>query len=62
MSYLIIHKLRNSFGSGYSVRAETPTVYFPERSYYGYSLRDAVRLYRQQNGLQGRHFETLKLF
>jgi hypothetical protein len=57
--YLIIGKLRNSFGTGYYIRAETPNAYFPEQQFYGYSLRDAVKLYRARYGLRGLHFQTV---
>ncbi len=55
--YLIIHKLSNSFGRGYSVRADGIA---PEHCYYQYSKRDALRLYRDRYGLRGVHFQILE--
>ena len=52
MKYLIITDC-NGFGErGYSIRAELDGVNLERMKYYGYSKRDAERLYREKYNLK----------
>lgn len=61
MNYLIIERLSNSFGRGYCITADIGGKCFPERSYYGYSLQDAIRKYRDLYGLRGKHLIQINI-
>ena len=60
--YLIIDKTVNCCGTGYGVQVEIDGLRTVKRWFYGYSLKEAVRVYRNENGLKGRHFTTVYLF
>ena len=55
MKFMYIDKLNNSFGSGYYINAYGFGV-----SYYGYSLREAIRKHRVNFNCKGKHFITVK--
>lgn len=55
MNFLTIERVSNSFGIGYSIHATIQGYRFPEMTYYGYSKRNAEKLYRQEMTLSGKH-------
>lgn len=57
--YLIIQKLSNSWGRGYSIRAEIGGYRMKETNYYMYSEKEAVARYRKENGVAGLHFNKI---
>lgn len=58
MITMVIKKnANNSLGNGYAVSLDG----YYERYYYGYSKREAERLYRKEFNLKGRHFEKIDL-
>ena len=59
-----IHHISNSWGHGYEIRAEIllkegGLYETPRRSYYGYDINTAKRLYRAEFGLKGKHSDSL---
>ena len=52
MNYIIIYKIAGYDMSGYSIQAELDGVKQERMKYYGYSKRDAVRLYREKYNLK----------
>lgn len=52
MNYIIIYKIAGFDMPGYSIRAELDGVNLERMKYYGYSKRDAVRLYREKYDLK----------
>lgn len=57
--YLIIQKLSNSWGRGYSIRAEIGGYRMKETNYYMYSEKEAIAKYRKENGVAGLHFDRI---
>lgn len=57
--YLIIQKLSNSWGRGYSIRAEIGGYRMKETNYYMYSEKEAVARYRKENSTIRLHFEKI---
>lgn len=54
MNYIIIYKIAGFDMPGYSIQAELEGVKLDRMKYYGYSKRDAVRLYREKYNLKYR--------
>jgi hypothetical protein len=52
MNYIIIYKIAGFDMQGYSIRAELGGVNLERMKYYGYSKRDAIRLYREKYNLK----------
>ena len=52
MNYIMIYKIAGFDMPGYSIRAELDGVKQERMKYYGYSKRDAVRLYREKYDLK----------
>lgn len=52
MNCIIIYKISGFDMRGYSIRAELDGVNLERMKYYGYSKRDAVRLYREKYNLK----------
>lgn len=52
MNYIMIYKIAGFDMQGYSIRAELDGVKQERMKYYGYSKRDAVRLYREKYNLK----------
>lgn len=52
MNYIMIYKIAGFDMPGYSIRAELDGVNLERMKYYGYSKRDAVRLYREKYNLK----------
>ena len=52
MNYITIYKISGFDMPGYSIRAEMDGVNLERMKYYGYSKRDAVRLYREKYNLK----------
>lgn len=57
--YLIIQKVSNSWGRGYSICAEIGGYRMKESNYYMYSEKEAIAKYRKENGVAGLHFEKI---
>ena len=59
--YLIIRRLSNSFGTGYSIHADTEEGnVFQTINFYGYSKKEAIQKYRREHGLQRKHMERIE--
>ena len=54
MNYIMIYKIAGFDMHGYSIRVELEGVKLYRMKYYGYSKRDAVRLYREKYNLKYR--------
>ena len=52
MNYIIIYKISGFDMQGYSAQADMDGVKLDRMKYYGYSKRDAVRLYREKYNLK----------
>lgn len=52
MNYIMIYRIHGFDMPGYSIRAELDGVKLERMKYYGYSKRDAVRLYREKYNLK----------
>ena len=52
MNYIMIYKIAGFDMPGYSIRAELDGVNLERMRYYGYSKRDAERLYREKYNLK----------
>lgn len=52
MNYIMIYKITGFDMPGYSIRAELDGVNLERMKYYGYSKRDAERLYREKYNLK----------
>lgn len=52
MNYIMIYKIAGFDMPGYSIRAELDGVNLERMKYYGYSKRDAIRLYREKYNLK----------
>ena len=52
MNYIIIYKISGFDMPGYSIRAELDGARLDRMKYYGYSKRDAIRMYREKYDLK----------
>lgn len=52
MNYIIIYKINGFDMPGYSIQAELDGAKLERMKYYGYSKRDAERLYREKYNLK----------
>ena len=52
MNYIMIYKIAGFDMRGYSIQAELDGAKLERMKYYGYSKRDAVRLYREKYNLK----------
>ena len=62
-NYLIITRLRDSFGNGYKIRAKMskdPEKYHSIK-YYDYSRREAEKRYREFYHLTGKHLIKIEV-
>lgn len=59
MNYIMIYKIAGFDMPGYSIQAELDETKLDRMKYYGYSKRDAVRLYREKYGLK--HKKLIKV-
>lgn len=57
MTNCIIQKVSNSFGSGYSIHVRP----YEEITFYGYTLRRAIKRYRDETGIGRRHLSLIFL-
>ena len=57
MNYLVIDQFRNCYGRGYSIHVSGAA----ERNltFYGYSIREAEKRFREAYGLKGKHFTKI---
>lgn len=49
--------IRRTFQGAYAIHTD---VYYTEHMYFGYSKRDAVKKFRQDHGLVGKHLQTIE--
>ena len=56
MKFMMIKRVCNSWGIGYVIEADG----CEGCAYYGYSKREAIRKYRESNGLVGKHFDKIE--
>ena len=57
MNYLVINTFRNSYGRGYSIHISGAAEH--NLTYYGYSLREAEKRFRERFGYTGKHFTKI---
>ena len=51
----ILEKVHNSFGTGIRIHVSS----YPETTFYGYTLREALFRYREENNLHGKHLQYI---
>ena len=59
MNYIMIYRIAGFDMPGYSIQAELDGVNLDRMKYYGYSKRDAIRLYREKYNLK--HKKLIKV-
>lgn len=59
MKYLVVE--RNTIRGYYTIHADIDGENLPKTTFEGYSLKDAIRLYRREYHLVGKHLTQLDI-